>query len=151
MAARRCGGCARRVAVGWLETATGTVTAEKLILATNGYTDGLWPGLRRSLVPLFSAIAATEPLPEAVVQAIMPSRSSLYEIGSITVYYRFDPDNRLLMGGRSVQRDVTIARHVAVPDANTRCGCGRCCGTFVGRHGWSGRTGLHAGPLPAYP
>ncbi len=37
----------------------------------------------------------------------MPTRSSLYEIGSITVYYRFDPDNRLLIGGRSVQRDVS--------------------------------------------
>ncbi len=97
----------RKTGAGWLvQTATGTVTAEKLILATNGYTDDIWPGLRRSLVPLFSAIAASEPLPEAVVQAIMPSRSSLYEIGSITVYYRFDPQNRLLMGGRSVQRDV---------------------------------------------
>jgi glycine/D-amino acid oxidase-like deaminating enzyme len=36
----------------------------------------------------------------------MPTRSSLYEIGNVTVYYRFSPDNRLLMGGRSVQRDV---------------------------------------------
>jgi glycine/D-amino acid oxidase-like deaminating enzyme len=89
-----------------IQTPTGSVTAEKLILATNGYTDGIWPGLRRSLVPLFSAIAATEPLPRDVVDQIMPARSSLYEIGSITVYYRFSPDNRLLMGGRSVQRDV---------------------------------------------
>ncbi|MEA2767339.1 MAG: hypothetical protein QOD93_301, partial [Acetobacteraceae bacterium] len=76
-------------------------------LATNGYTDNLWPGLRRSIVPVFSAIAATEPLPEALVQSIMPSRSSLYEIGNITVYYRIGTDNRLLMGGRSVQGDVT--------------------------------------------
>ena len=99
---------ARKTAAGWrLETPNGSVTAEKLILATNGYTDNLWPGLRRSVVPLFSAIAATEPLSDAVVESIMPTRSSLYEIGSITVYYRFDPDNRLLMGGRSVQRDVT--------------------------------------------
>jgi glycine/D-amino acid oxidase-like deaminating enzyme len=90
-----------------LQTGSGSVTADKVILATNGYTDDLWPGLRRSLVPLFSAIAATEPLPRAVVDAIMPIRSSLYEIGNITVYYRFDPDNRLLMGGRSVQREVT--------------------------------------------
>ena len=97
----------RKAGSNWLvETGSGTVTANKVILATNGYTDGLWPGLRRSLVPLFSAIAATEPLPAAVVEAIMPTRSSLYEIGSITVYYRFEPDNRLLMGGRSVQRDV---------------------------------------------
>lgn len=99
---------ARRTAGGWqLDTAHGAVTAEHLILATNGYTDDLWPSLRRSIVPLFSAIAATEPLPDALVQSIMPSRSSLYEIGKITVYYRFGVDNRLLMGGRSVQRDVT--------------------------------------------
>jgi glycine/D-amino acid oxidase-like deaminating enzyme len=100
----------RKAGTDWVvETGSGVVTADRVILATNGYTDGLWPGLRRSLVPLFSAIAATEPLPASVVEAIMPSRSSLYEIGNITVYYRFDPDNRLLMGGRSVQRDVTAA------------------------------------------
>jgi glycine/D-amino acid oxidase-like deaminating enzyme len=99
---------ARKVGSRWhLETPGATVSAEKLILATNGYTDNLWPGLRRSVVPLFSAIAATEPLPEAVVQSIMPSRASLYEIGGITVYYRFDTGNRLLMGGRSVQREVS--------------------------------------------
>src|ERR1700722_13522949 len=46
-----------------LATATGTVTAEKIILATNGYTDDIWPGLRRSLVPVYSAIAASEPVP----------------------------------------------------------------------------------------
>ena len=98
----------RKTGTQWkIETPTGIVTADKLIIATNGYTDGIWPGLRRSLVPLFSAIAATEPLPDTTVQAIMPVRSSLYEIGNITVYYRFDADNRLLMGGRSVQRDVT--------------------------------------------
>jgi glycine/D-amino acid oxidase-like deaminating enzyme len=68
---------ARKTAAGWrLDTAYGVVTTDKLILATNGYTDNLWPGLRRSLVPLFSAIAATEPLPEALVQSIMPTRSS---------------------------------------------------------------------------
>jgi glycine/D-amino acid oxidase-like deaminating enzyme len=92
-----------------LETTHGTVTAERLILATNGYTDALWPGLRRSIVPLFSAIASTEPLPQPLARTIMPSRSSLYEIGRITVYYRVDTDNRLLMGGRSVQRDVSTA------------------------------------------
>jgi glycine/D-amino acid oxidase-like deaminating enzyme len=86
-----------------LETPTGTVTAEKLILATNGYTGDLLPGLRRSIVPVYSAIAASEPVPDDV----MPTRSSLYETGNITVYYRKDRDNRILMGGRSVQRDIS--------------------------------------------
>lgn len=90
-----------------VETATGTLRADKLILATNGYTGDLWPGLRRSIVPVYSAIAATEKLPDALARAIMPARSVLYEVGGVTVYYRIDPDNRLLMGGRSVQRDIT--------------------------------------------
>lgn len=88
-------------------TPGGTVRAETLVLATNGYTRDLWPGLRRSIVPVYSAIAATAPLPQALAQAIMPTRSVLYEIGSITVYYRLDRDNRLLMGGRSGQRDLS--------------------------------------------
>jgi glycine/D-amino acid oxidase-like deaminating enzyme len=94
----------RRNGRAWhVRTPTGTVQADKLILATNGYTDDLWPGLRRSIVPVYSAIVASEPLPEV----IMPSRSALYEMGHVTVYYRLDRDNRLLMGGRSRQRDIS--------------------------------------------
>ncbi len=89
-----------------VRTPSGTVLAEKLILATNGYSDDLWPGLRRSIVPVYSAIVASEPLPEALVRSITPTRSVLYEMGEVTVYYRIDRQGRLLMGGRSVQRDV---------------------------------------------
>ncbi len=42
----------------------------------------------------------------------MPTRSVLYELGRITVYYRLDRDNRLLMGGRCVQRDITEPHEV---------------------------------------
>jgi glycine/D-amino acid oxidase-like deaminating enzyme len=90
-----------------VDTALGTLHAERLILATNGYTDDLWPGLRRSVVPVFSAIAATEPLNAALAEQIIPARSVLYEIGHITVYYRVGTDGRLLMGGRSVQQDIS--------------------------------------------
>lgn len=88
-------------------TPTGTVHADKLLLATNGYSDDLWSGLRRSIVPVFSAIVASEPIPEALARDIMPTRSVLYEMGRVTVYYRLDRDNRLLMGGRCVQREIT--------------------------------------------
>jgi glycine/D-amino acid oxidase-like deaminating enzyme len=90
-----------------VETPTGTVRAEKLVLATNGYSDDLWSGLRRSIVPAYSAIVASEPLPERWARSIMPARSVLYEMGRVTVYYRVDRDNRLLMGGRSMQPDVS--------------------------------------------
>jgi glycine/D-amino acid oxidase-like deaminating enzyme len=95
-----------------VRTPSGTVHADKLILATNGYTDDLWSGLRHSIVPLFSAIVASEPLPNALAQAIMPTRSVLYEIGRVTVYYRLDRDNRLLMGGRSHQREIGEPREL---------------------------------------
>lgn len=92
----------------WIvETPTGTVTAEKLVLATNGYTDGLWPKLSRTIVPVYSGIVATEPIPEAIAREIFPARASLYEMGQVTVYYRLDAQNRVLMGGRCRQRPVS--------------------------------------------
>ena len=47
------------------------------------------------------------PLDAAVARKIMPLRASLYEAGNITVYYRLDQKNRLLMGGRGPQRPIS--------------------------------------------
>ncbi|HYF07843.1 MAG TPA: FAD-binding oxidoreductase [Acetobacteraceae bacterium] len=93
-------------------TPRGSVVAESVVLATNGYTDDLWPGLRQSVVPVFSSIAATAPLPEEVARGILPRRASLYEAGRITVYYRVDRANRLLMGGRGPQRPIGDPRPI---------------------------------------
>ncbi|MGA2187222.1 MAG: FAD-binding oxidoreductase [Steroidobacteraceae bacterium] len=92
-----------------IRTQHGLATAAHVVLATNGYTDDLWPGLRRSVVPVFGAIAATAPLPEALARAILPSRSVLYESGAITVYYRVDTGGRLLLGGRGPQHEIASA------------------------------------------
>jgi glycine/D-amino acid oxidase-like deaminating enzyme len=89
-----------------LATPGGTVHAEQVVLATNGYTDALWPGLARSIVPVYSAIAATEKLPPELAAAIMPAQSVLYEAETVTVYYRLDQSGRLLMGGRSPMREI---------------------------------------------
>lgn len=94
-----------RAGGGWtIATAGGTVRADSVLLATDGYTDGLWPGLRTSVVPVFSAIVATAPLPAALASSVMPTRAVVYETGAITAYYRRDAAGRLLMGGRGRQR-----------------------------------------------
>ncbi|HYZ61368.1 MAG TPA: FAD-binding oxidoreductase [Acetobacteraceae bacterium] len=99
-----------KVPGGWrVTTPRGSVHAEKLALCTNGYTDGLWPGLARSVVPVFSMIAATAPLQDAVARAVMPARSVLFEIAATTVYYRLDQQGRLLMGGRSPSRETSAS------------------------------------------
>jgi glycine/D-amino acid oxidase-like deaminating enzyme len=95
----------RRDGARWrIETPRAVVHAEKVLLATNGFTDDLWPALRRTIVPVFSSIAATAPLSDEVARSIMPTRPVLYESGHITVYYRIDQRNRLLMGGRGPMR-----------------------------------------------
>ena len=89
---------------GWaIRTASGTVRAERIVVGTNGYTDDLWPTMRQSLVPVYSAIAATEPLGADL--GVMPGGSVLYETGRDTVYYRVAEDGRLLMGGRGPQSE----------------------------------------------
>ncbi|MFI5068179.1 MAG: NAD(P)/FAD-dependent oxidoreductase, partial [Streptosporangiales bacterium] len=52
-----------------LVTPHGTVRAQYVIRATEGYTPRL-PGLHRALAPVFSLMIATEPLPPAVWDAI---------------------------------------------------------------------------------
>ncbi|WP_158967744.1 NAD(P)/FAD-dependent oxidoreductase [Chachezhania sediminis] len=89
-----------------LSTASGSVTADKVLFATNGYTDGLIPGLRRSLLPVFSTIVASKPLPEPLRAAILPGREVLYETGLVTYYYRVDADGRFLFGGRGPQSPI---------------------------------------------
>jgi len=94
-----------RDGAGWcVITAAGRVRADKVVLATDGYSDDLWPGLRTSIVPVYSSIIATAPLPPALAGGVQPGGAVLYEAGDITVYYRKDRDQRLLMGGRGRQR-----------------------------------------------
>jgi glycine/D-amino acid oxidase-like deaminating enzyme len=94
-------------------TAGGSVTAQRVVLATNGYTDDLWPRLRRTIVPLFGALVATAAIPAEIARSVLPSRTALYEIGTVTVYYRVDSGGRLLIGGRGPMRE--IASSSAVP------------------------------------
>lgn len=97
----------RRADPHWLlDTPRGTLRADTVVLAGNAYTDDLWPGLRRSIVPVASGIAASEPLPPDLAATTMPSRAALYELGAGSVYYRLDEANRLLMGGRCRQGEV---------------------------------------------
>lgn len=96
-----------------LRTGSGTVTAAQVVIATNGYTDDIWPGLKRTLVPVFGAMAATATLPEDMALKVMPSRAVLYESGPVTVYYRLDSARRLLIGGRGPLQEISSTAPLA--------------------------------------
>jgi glycine/D-amino acid oxidase-like deaminating enzyme len=55
---------------------------------------------------MVSAIAASAALPDEAARQILPARSVLYESGLVTVYYRIDAEQRLLMGGRGPLREI---------------------------------------------
>ncbi|TGQ68505.1 FAD-binding oxidoreductase [Mesorhizobium sp. M00.F.Ca.ET.186.01.1.1] len=74
--------------------------AKSVVLATNAYTDGLLPGLARTIVPLHSFQIATAPLPAGLASAILPGGQAVSDSRRILVYYRKSGDGRLVLGGR---------------------------------------------------
>lgn len=130
-----------------IETPRATVRADKVLLATNGFTDDLWPGLRQTVVPLFSSIAATAPLSDNVAQQIMRTRSVLYESGHITVYYRVDASNRLLMGGRGPMHWIQKPNAVAYL-MRYAAKLWPALGGVAWTHGWNSRLAMTADHYP---
>jgi glycine/D-amino acid oxidase-like deaminating enzyme len=77
-----------------------TFKARFVVLAANAYTDGLLPGLARTLVPLHSFQIATAPLPPSLQDVILPQQQAVSDSRRILVYYRKTADGRLVLGGR---------------------------------------------------
>jgi len=78
----------------------GTVAADTVLIATNAYTDGLWPGLRRSFIPAHSIQSATAPLEPRLRASILPHGEVASDTQRIIFYYRLDPQGRFIIGGR---------------------------------------------------
>jgi len=81
-------------------SAGASVTAEQVVIATNGYTGALWPGLKRTVLAANSFIVATEPLKGAAVDAILPRGETASTSQRLLLYFRKDAQGRMLMGGR---------------------------------------------------
>lgn len=91
-----------RDGAGWrIDTADGHLHARSVVIATNGYSDALVPGLARSLLPVNSFQIATTPLPPEVAATILPGGQTAYDSRRLIVYFRKSPDNRLVYGGRA--------------------------------------------------
>ena len=84
-----------------LITSKGDVRAKKVIVATNGYTDRLVPGLKPLIFPVGSYIVVTEPLSEDLQNIISPKKRMYYDSKWFLNYFRLTPDGRLLWGGRN--------------------------------------------------
>lgn len=84
---------------GWrIRTPGGSVTAERVVLATNAYSDDLWPRLRRTFVPVKTWQMATKPLSDNVRKSVLPGRHALSDTRGDLQFARYDWDGRLVSG-----------------------------------------------------
>ncbi len=90
----------RRVEPGRLVTSAGTVKARHVIRATEGYTPKL-AGNERTVVPVYSLVVATAPLPDQVLARVgLATRPTFSDLRHLIVYGQRTADGRLVFGGR---------------------------------------------------
>lgn len=109
-AARGARIAARSPVTGWtresyrhrLTTPKGSVSADKVLIATNGYTsEDLHAGFGGRLLPALSSIIVTRPLTEGEQQAAgWTNTTPVYDLLNLLHYFRLLPDGRFLFGGR---------------------------------------------------
>lgn len=85
-----------------ITTPHGTITADQVVMATNGYTPQAAPWHRRRVIPIGSYIIATEELDPALVRRLFPTDRMVCDSRRVIYYYRASPDGRrVLFGGRT--------------------------------------------------
>ena len=94
-----------------ITTASGTITADKALIACNAYIDGLEAKTAAHVMPIRSFIGATPVLDTH--PTVIPGGESVSDSRFVVRYFRKSRDGRLLFGGREAYtadnpRDITI-------------------------------------------
>ena len=124
-----------------------TISARKVVLATNGYTTGLWPGLRESVVPVYSMQVATEPLPADIGAAILPQGQTMTDDNHLVHYFRRDAQGRFIMGSRGPFHDQPGAKAVQGLIDRT-CRMFPQLRDIAFPHAWAGKVAMTTDYLP---
>jgi glycine/D-amino acid oxidase-like deaminating enzyme len=125
-----------------VRTALGSIRADEVLVATNGYTGDLVPGLQRRIIPVGSYIVVTEPLSPEVAAEVVPEGRMLWTARRFLNYFRLTPDGRLLMGGRhNLSTDLDLAESARDLRA-TILDFYPQLAPYEITHSWSGRVGV---------
>lgn len=94
-----------------ITTPLGIIEAERVVLATNGYTGAPFPWLARRVFPVPSFLIATEPLSPNLIGELAPGRRMMVETRARHSYFRVSPDgSRLLFGGRASMVNIGLPK-----------------------------------------
>ena len=82
-----------------VSTARGSVEADHVVLACNGYLGRLEPRLTGKIMPINNFMVATEKLSETQLEIVNPRDVAIADSRFVVNYYRLSADKRLLFGG----------------------------------------------------
>ena len=130
-----------------VETSRGAILAQDVIVGTNGYTDGVAPGLRRRIMPISSYIIATDPLPEDLAREISPNGRMFFDTKNFLYYWRLSPDRRMVFGGRASMWPTTVRRTAAILHRGMLRVHPQLAGVRVA-YAWGGKVGFTFDRMP---
>ena len=140
---------ARSLTARRVETEKGPITADKVILATNGYTPKAFGWFARRVFPLPSFLIATEPLSENLIGDLAPGRRMMVETRARHSYFRISPDGtRIVYGGRASMAQLDLAEAARRLYA-TMCEVWPALEGTALSHVWSGNTGYTFRHMPS--
>ena len=84
-----------------VQTSRGSIRVRDVFVATNGYTDGVVPSLRRRIIPIGSYIIASEPLPADLAHELSPRGRAFFDTKNFLYYWHVSADRRMVFGGRA--------------------------------------------------
>ena len=130
----------------WIvKTLNGSVTASKLVQATNAY--GAEKIYKNEFIPMYYFQMATAPLSIQLRKQILPGGEGCWDCATVMTSFRLDPDGRMLIGGIGNLEDFAASTHQAwakrkldflFPELSHLC--------F--ERAWSGRIALTSDHLP---
>jgi sarcosine oxidase len=84
-----------------------------VVLATNAYSNGIWPNFQKTYYGLFSIALATKPLSDAQQREILPGKVTISDSRLAIHFARYDRDGRLIFGcvGSSERVDALGGHH----------------------------------------
>ena len=129
-------------------TPKGQIRAQKVVLATNGYTSANFRWHVRRVFPLPSFLIATEELPAELINRLAPGRRMMVETRARHSYFRISPDGRrIIYGGRASMRPIPLAL-AASRLHDTMCSVWPELHQVRLSHVWWGNTGYSFAHMP---
>ena len=88
-----------------IQTSSGSIRADRVVLACNGYLEKLYPPITSNIMPINNFIVATEPLSEEMARQLNPLNASLSDSLFVINYWKLSEDRRLIFGGGETYSD----------------------------------------------